>query len=137
MTTRAEATRADRWMFAMGAAWTIGIGGSVLVAPRWALEVFYHRDPATPDPLLWMTTGDFGMGVLLFGLGYALVAVDPEKNRGFVQLGILGKVLVVLGMVQRFVSGVGTQWVLAAALADLVFAILYARFLWRTRVTAA
>jgi hypothetical protein len=117
----------------MGAAWTIGIGGAVLAAPRWALELFYHHDPVAEEPLLWMTTGDFGLGVLLFGLGYALVAVAPDRNRGFVQLGVLGKVLVVLGMVQRFVSGVGTRWVLVAALGDLVFAVLYARFLWRTR----
>jgi|HubBroStandDraft_2_1064218.scaffolds.fasta_scaffold338207_2 hypothetical protein len=132
MVTTAPA-RCDRWMFALGAAWTVGIGATVMAAPRWAGEVFYRHDGTAEEPLLWMTTRDFGLGLVLFGLGYALVAIAPDTNRGFVQLGAVGKVLVVAAMIQRFTTGIATHWVLVVALGDLVFAALYARFLWRTR----
>ena len=60
-----------------------------------------------------------GLGAIaLFGIGYWMVASAPEQNRGIVQLGLLGNVSLPLALV---VSG------------DIVFAVLFARYLVGTR----
>lgn len=67
--------------------------------------------------------------VLLFGWGYWQVANDPVRNRIVIVMGIAGKLLfVAIGFGHALAGNIG--WVFAALTAvDLVFAVLFWRFL--------
>lgn len=121
------------WLFALAAAWNLVIGLSILIAPWFSLQLLYGHEPGGPnDPLLAMLDRDFGFCVLLFGVGYGIVAVDPSRNQGLIWLGIIGKLGVVASLGQRWLIGMATAWVLPAAAGDLVFAALFVWFLWRS-----
>lgn len=119
------------WLFAVGAAWNFVIAISILVAPLISLRLLYGREPGADDSLLAMLNRDFAFCVLLLGVGYGIVAFDPSRNHGLIWIGILGKLGVVAMFGQRWLTGVATAWVLPAAAGDLVFAALFAWFLWR------
>ena len=92
-------------------------------------------EPSADDPLLAMLDRDFAFCVLLFGVGYGIVAMDPSRNRGLIWLGIIGKLGVVATLGQRWLTDVATAWVLPAAAGDFVFAALFACFLWLSNQT--
>jgi len=133
MTVDSPITRADQWMFGLGAVFTSSIACLLLAAPSWSLELFYRRPMLPEDPVLLMVGKDFAGSLLLFGIGYAIVALNPAKNHAVVGLGIAGKACVVVAMTQRFIVGAATGWILIAVAGDLLFGLLFARFLWRTR----
>lgn len=71
--------------------------------------------------------------VFVFGLGYLRVAMDVGENRDIVWLGLIGKLAVVALLLTHAVLG-NVAWGLAAlGLGDLLFAILFLRFLNETR----
>ena len=74
-----------------------------------------------------MLDRDFAFCVLIFGVGYGIVAMDPRQNHGLIWLGILGKLGVVAILGQRWLTGVATAWVLPAAAGDFVFATAVCR----------
>lgn len=120
------------WLFGLGAAWNIAIGLSIIFAPAISLNLLYGHESSADDPLLFMLDRDFGVCVLLFGIGYAIVAWDPSRNHGLVWLGIIGKFAVVATLLQRWLLGVATAWVLPTAAGDFVFALLFGWFLRRS-----
>lgn len=120
------------WLFGLSAAWNLVIGLSILVAPMLSLRLLYGHEPSPDDQLLAMLNRDFAWCVLLFGIGYGIVALDPSRNHSLIWLGILGKLGVVAVLGQRWLTGAATAWVLPAAAGDLVFAALFAWFLWRS-----
>jgi len=75
----------------------------------------------------------FSMCVIVFGLGYYIVSRDVSRNEGIVMLGIVGKLGVVAVFFQHAVAGDVPLVLLAPAMVDLVFAGLFAEFLWRGR----
>ena len=123
------------WLFGLGAAWNIVIGLSVLLAPLFSLRLLYGHEPSADDQLLTMLDRDFAFCVLLFGLGYGIVAIDPRQNHGLIWLAIIGKLGVVTMLGQRWLTGAATAWVLPVAAGDFVFAALFAYFLWRSKPT--
>ena len=123
------------WLFGLGAAWNLVIGLSVLLAPLFSLRLLYGHEPSADDPLLAILNRDFAFCVLIFGVGYGIVALDPSRNHGLIWLGIIGKLGVVATLGQRWLTGVATAWVLPAAAGDFVFAALFACFLWRSKPT--
>ncbi len=63
--------------------------------------------------------------VLVFGIGYCLTALSPERNRDLMLLGGLGKLLVLPLMLSAWHRGdVGASGVMAG-FADFVFALLF------------
>jgi hypothetical protein len=130
-------SRKPSWLFGVGAAWNFVIGVSILVDPLSSLRLLYAQQPGTDDQLLMMLDRDFGFCVLLFGVGYGIVARDPSRNHGLIWLGIIGKLGVVATLGQRWLTGVATAWVLPAAAGDFVFAALFAWFLWRSDKTTS
>ena len=75
-----------------------------------------------------------GLGAIgLFGLGYWMVASAPEQNRGIVQLGLLGKVLAIALVVGHYVAGNVSLPLALVVSGDVIFAVLFARYLATTR----
>ena len=68
----------------------------------------------------------------IFGLGYWMVASAPEQNRGIVQLGLLGKVLVVALVAGHYLAGNVSAPLALVVSGDVVFAVLFARYLATT-----
>ena len=78
------------------------------------------------------------LAVIIFGIGYLMVAADPLRHRGIVWLGLLAKIAgmamtwwaVSLGQVPQ------EPYAVQPFFADLPWAIGFAIFLWKTRNTA-
>ena len=72
---------------------------------------------------LWLT-------VLVFGIGYFIVATRPSRYLGIVILGFLGKLFFVIGV---FANGTLSSLANLAASIDVVFIILFGIFILKTR----
>jgi hypothetical protein len=73
----------------------------------------------------------FAVLVLTFGLGYWLIGADPARNRVMVEMGICGKLLVVLVGYDHFLAGTTSLPFAALVTGDLIWAFLFWRFLRR------
>lgn len=123
-----------RRLFLVAAAWNFLMGFSLLFGEG-AMRAL--TGVGTPfDPLGKQL---FASLVLVFGLGYYIVSRDVSRNEGIVLLGIFGKVLVIALFSIHAALG-DISFILAApTIVDLLFALLFAEFLWRGRpeLTAA
>jgi len=120
-------------MFALGALYTCAIALAVMIAPDWVSNAFYLHSLKDEAAAVRFVVGDFGGSLLLWGIAYGLVALDPTRNRAIVWVGGVGKVFIFISMTQRFLSGGATALALSVGVGDLIFAGLFGRFLWRTR----
>jgi hypothetical protein len=69
--------------------------------------------------------------VAVFGFAYWRIAFDPLRYRAYIELGIVGKALVVLIIYGHWLTG-NIGWQLpAVAFCDAVFAVLFWNFLQR------
>ena len=69
--------------------------------------------------------------VALFGFAYWRITFDPHRFRPYIELGILGKSLVVVAIYGHWLAGhIGWQ-LPAVAFGDAVFALLFLQFLRR------
>jgi len=86
-------------------------------------------DPATGTNL---ALRDMGLAlVILFGIAYWRIAFDPSRFRPYIELGILGKGLVVLALYGHWFAGHISWQLPALAFGDVVFALLFLDFLRR------
>lgn len=126
-TMRTESGGFSGWRLAFRAAalfnWSVAI--PLWLAPVW-LTTLLGLQPIPTDILY---TDLFAVLVLTFGVGYWWVGADPARNRVVLQMGICGKLLVVLVGYQHFLAG-GTNLPFAALVTgDLLWALLFWRFL--------
>jgi hypothetical protein len=88
-------------MLLLAAAYNIGWGGIVVLAPIWSFEL-----SGMPAPLnhlfLWQCVG---MIVGVYGIGYAIAATDPFRHWPIVFVGLLGKIFGPLGFIWAVLSG--------------------------------
>lgn len=99
-------------------------GVPLLVAPNVELAMM-HLPPA-PDVMYHQVTGIL---VICFGIGYGLVAGDPDRNIGIVWLGTLGKAGVIFLMSQAYLAGTIPFQVFAIAFGDILFVLGFIAFL--------
>lgn len=108
---------------------------------NWAAAIFVFLMPAQlaatmglpPGPAgsVWGQVG--GAAIVVFGWAYWMISRDVVRYRPYILLGIVGKVTIVLVMVGNWIAGT-MQWPLAALIQiDAIYAVLFARFLARTR----
>jgi hypothetical protein len=114
-----------RRLFIPAAIFNFLAGGAFLFAlPQLAVLMKIQLSPSML-PFVHATVG----AVLLLGWGYWQVANDPVRNRIVIVMGIAGKLLfVAIGFGHALAGNIG--WAFAALTAvDLVFAVLFWRFL--------
>lgn len=77
------------------------------------------------------------IAVIIFGIGYAMVAADPLRNRGIVWLGLLSKIAGVVMTYWAVYQGQVPKepFAIQPLFADLPWAIAFAIFLWQTRAS--
>ncbi|HKR05388.1 MAG TPA: hypothetical protein VJY62_12205 [Bacteroidia bacterium] len=72
---------------------------------------------------LWIT-------VLVFGIGYLIVATKPSKYTGIIIIGLTGKLLFASNVIYNFFNGHLNMMALSAAIVDFVFVILFGIFIY-------
>ena len=123
-------TTLRRWRIFFAAAGLLNLGGG--------LAGFLSGQPvpgaALPPPEYPYILQLLFAAVMIFGVGYLMVAVDPRRHRGIVVLGLLAKI-----------AGAGFTWWAVAdgqipssaaaqpLVADVPWAVGFAWFLWQTR----
>jgi hypothetical protein len=65
----------------------------------------------------------------VFGIGYYWVSTDLKNNHGIVKMGIIGKLLVFVGLIWAGTTGQVHFIMIGPGIVDLVFAILFIKFL--------
>jgi len=77
------------------------------------------------------------LAVIIFGVGFAMVAADPLKNRNIVWLGLLAKIAGVVMTYWAVYQGQVPKdpFAVQPLFADLPWGIAFALFLWQTRAS--
>lgn len=128
----------SRWslLFWSAAAYNLIGASSPLLLPQLFSSLFFVSPPPTLSVVASLHLQFAWFSVLLFGLGYGLVALNPACNRGIVFLAILGKLYVGVLFFLRWQQGFLKVSALLGGLGDVVFAVLFAVFLFKTRAQA-
>ncbi|SAL79838.1 hypothetical protein AWB68_05723 [Caballeronia choica] len=69
------------------------------------------------------------VAILAFGIGYWLVARDPDRNRDLVKIGMAAKLGVVAIVIAHFLTGSANAMLLLLVSGDLLFALAFLYFL--------
>ena len=123
-------TTRRRWtvFFFLAAAFNFSMGGPIFFASAWSYSIAYLEPP---DPAAIRFWGDFGYAVLLIGLGYAILGLDVDKNRGIVWLGIVAKLFDMIVLPLRWWEGLAHPLVVVPAAIDGLFCLGFVWFLIR------
>ncbi|MDP1735876.1 MAG: hypothetical protein Q8L23_00390 [Caulobacter sp.] len=111
-------------VFAVAALFNLAVGLPMLIAPAALLE-----GVGQPVPADLLTTQMTALLIVVFGIGYAMVARDPVANRPILWLGILGKAPIApLIWLNGGAAALATSSFLLS-LGDLAFAALFLLYL--------
>jgi hypothetical protein len=117
----------DRILFALAAAWNLGAAATLVFNPDFLLARLSVNDPDAR-----LLARSFASSVTAWGIGYALVALDRNRFRDFAWLGAISKTIFFTVYAAAFWGGRVLFAAFIPALVDLIFAILFVEFLWRT-----
>jgi hypothetical protein len=120
-----------RVFFIAAAVFNIAAGLPFLLAPDAALASF--AQPVPEDLLFHRVTG---LSIVCFGVGYAFVARELERNRAIVWIGALGKAGVIVLLAQAWLAGAIPFASFSVALGDLPFVAGFLVFLATKRSPA-
>jgi len=124
--------RTYRTIFLVGALWNLLGSGLFFIFWRQAFALFQL---APPNYLAffqsWLALA------FVFGIGYYYVYRDPYGNLNIVKLGICGKTLFAVIFVYHVIFSGFHPVFLSGAIIDLIFVILYVRFLAYARTRTA
>ena len=116
-------------LFRIGAAFNVLVGLPMLIAWPTAAALLGVTTPRS------VYTDLVGAIVAMFGWVYWRIAEDPVGCRSYVLLGIVGKLTFVAVIYANWALGRAPAALAVLVTADLVFAILFARWLRRTAAT--
>ena len=119
----------DRALFAAAAAWNLGAAAMLICNPDFLLTRLSINDPAAR-----LLARSFASSVTTWGIAYLLIAIDARRFRDLAWLGVVSKSIFFLIYAFALFSGRLSFQAFIPALVDLIMAVLFAEFLWRTRV---
>lgn len=117
----------DRLLFAVAAAWNLGAACVLILNPDFLLARLGVNDAAAR-----LLARSFASSVTTWGIGYAMIAFDRKRFRDFAWLGVISKTIFFTIYAVAFSGGRLSFAAFIPALVDLIFASLFAEFLWRT-----
>jgi hypothetical protein len=123
---RRRMMRVWRTIFAVAALVNLAVGGAMLAAPARVAAQLGIGGPGGGYALAMV-----GLMIAVFGLGYALVAREPARHRGIVWIGMIGKLGAAGLAAMQYAAGLIPTSTFALGMGDVVFAALFALFLWR------
>lgn len=116
-----------RALFAIAAAWNLGAAAMLIFNPDFLLVRLGIHDPAAR-----LLARSFASSVTTWGIGYALIAFDQKRFRNFAWLGVISKTIFFAIYTVAYLNGQITLPAFIPALVDLILALLFVEFLWRT-----
>ncbi|NDD62760.1 MAG: hypothetical protein EBZ36_02080 [Acidobacteria bacterium] len=117
----------DRILFTAAAILNLLAALTIFFRPELMLERMRIADPAAT--LLVRTLFS---SVATWGIAYGLIAFDPVRFRDLAWLGAISKTLFFLVQTAAFREGRLSRAAYLPALIDLLLAILFIEYLWRT-----
>ena len=117
----------DRILFSAAAAWNLGAAAMLILNPDFLLARLGINDASAR-----LLARSFASSVTTWGIGYALIAFDRKRFRDFAWLGVISKTIFFAVYARAFFGGQISFAAFIPALVDLIFAVLFAEFLWRT-----
>jgi len=115
-----------RLIFRLAALFNFSVAIPLWAAPVW-LSTLLGLEPVPTDILY---TDLFAVLALTFGIGYWWVGADPVRNQVVLKMGICGKLLVVgVGYWHFFIGATNLPFALLVT-GDLLWALVFWRFLW-------
>ena len=117
----------DQTLFLAAAAWNLGAAATLILRP----EIFLAR-LGISDPAARVLARSLASSVTTWGISYALVAVNAQRFRDFARLGAFSKLLFAAVYTAALFAGQISLTAFLPALIDLLFALLFIEFLWRT-----
>lgn len=117
----------DRLLFTVAAAWNLGAAAMLILNPDFLLARLGVNDAAAR-----LLARSFASSVMTWGIGYAMIAFDRKRFRDFAWLGVISKTIFFTIYAVAFSGGRLSFAAFIPALVDLIFASLFAEFLWRT-----
>ena len=123
--------RLFRTLFVISAIWNFaGAVPGLLDSNRMFFEEFGRQ---LSDPvMLAVYRGAWGTASL-YGLGFLVVAFDPQRHTGIVLMGGLGKALFALNLLNMYLQGWTSSFALLVILGDAVFVGLFAYYFVRLK----
>ena len=119
--------------FVLAALWNfLGAGIAFWDLERHASQ-FYLTPAVAQHPVLFLNLKIVWWTVVFFGIGYLLVAYNPDKNHGVILLAIMGKTSVGILWIKGYWTGLVSEIGFLGGVGDLVFALVFVLFLAAAR----
>lgn len=118
----------DKALFFCAAAFNLGTAAILLLRPDIVMTRLGIIDPAAK-----LLTRSLASSVTAWGIAYLLVMINPARFREFVRLGVFSKTLFFLIYAAAFCGGQIFFPSFAPAIIDLIFALLFVEYLFRTQ----
>jgi len=115
-----------RGLFAFAAFYNLAVGGAMMAASARVATQLNIFGPGGAYAVMLA-----GLLIAVFGIGYAIVAAAPAKNRGIVWMGVIGKAGAAGLAAAQFSAGAIPFNTFLFGLGDLVFMLAFGLFLWR------
>ncbi|MGD0190592.1 MAG: hypothetical protein ABSD74_07610 [Rhizomicrobium sp.] len=126
-------TNYARWLFGIAALFNCAVGLAMLfLRPLFLGQLGFDAIAGSNIVIANLT----GMFIALFGWCYLLVAIDPVKNRPFVAIGAVGKLLAIVCVVTPWLTGAVQMKPPPLLAGDFILALLFLDYLRRTRASA-
>ncbi|UCD84282.1 MAG: hypothetical protein JSU92_13550 [Deltaproteobacteria bacterium] len=116
-----------RKFFFVAAAWNLIGAVPALVSPRLNLRLFYAV--ITDNYITLFLNRGLWWAILVFGIGYLIIASDPGKHLGIVIMGIIGKTIVAGHWLYLFSIDRATALAVFAVLGDSIFTLFFLLYL--------
>lgn len=120
-------------LFFIGSLWNMSIAGSALLLPKLNNKLVFGLKSAIKfGPTTFALKLTWAL-VFVYGIGYYFVSQNPEKNRGIVWMGIIGKLAFFFTALVYYSKKIITLLTMLLCFGDFVFSILFALFLMKTK----
>jgi hypothetical protein len=116
-----------RTFFAAMAVWNLAIALPGIVTPSRGFRLMYGVDTDRFYELYQHWT--VSAVVLLFGVGYGIIAIEPSANLGLVLVGFLAKAFAASLITILFSRRRATRFAFVVAAVDAVSALVFLRYL--------
>ncbi len=112
-----------QWFFVVSGVWNLIGATDGLLRPALNLEKYYNVK--TDDYYTLFLNRSFWWCVLIFGVGYLLIAYDPVLFYGIIVMGIIGKVIVAANWYYLYLRGRAQTAVIFGATGDSIFTVFF------------
>ncbi|MFN0087195.1 MAG: hypothetical protein ACKVX9_17540 [Blastocatellia bacterium] len=118
----------DRGLFIVAAGFNLTAAAMLLARPELLLARLKIADPAAR-----LLARSFVSSAATWGIGYALIAIDPARFRDFAWLGMISKTIFFAVYAAAWSRRELSRQAFLPAVFDLLLAVLFAEFLWHSR----